>query len=641
VAGDFDGLLRVALDEGRAQGLGAVGGGRSRRFHPKYSLRFIRAFADWKPDMRPISETSALLARCTPLLDSVRFAVSYITWATVLAVLSFILPLIVTRDELEGDNLAYALAIGMPIAIQLMTFGAYRLLMTEKKRTTPDLAMFLRAFRSDASSDKLRGWLKAAMGQDWRLGGIRPPAERASFWVTLISPLITGLKYLGSRQFEMVAPDHNWMARLLATFARTRMVFIDIRDVTPHVLDEIRLAWQVFGAKRTVFIIDASKPEHAWKAGLQEHLGCDADEVRLLRWTEQASSFVSEVRSLLGSVPQGTATVPPEALAFVHEKVGDAQWDVRALDKPWVLVLLQQSLMVAAFGLLSLLHPWAMGGAGLLFGLAILLLYKNAWCRARKQRLQAIQINPAGPPSAGRLWGSLVLMLGATGLPLVFVLTVSMLAAHSLADNMKQAKIMTCEFDVSNLQTLLQLYEARCLLPPSTEQGLQALVEKPATEPVPDRWTQLLEEVPKDSWGRPYRYAYPAKRSDAGYDVWSAGPDGIDYTADDIGILTTRECSSFPSSALLAASLSASRITCACEGGAQRLTSWRWRATSTASSGWRWTRAARRAPARSGSPWTRKTRFFGPVTRSNQASISSWSAWPEKESSVSICAWTA
>jgi general secretion pathway protein G len=46
----------------------------------------------------------------------------------------------------------------------------------------------------------------------------------------------------------------------------------------------------------------------------------------------------------------------------------------------------------------------------------------------------------------------------------------------------------------------------------------------------------LLEEVPMDAWSHPYRYEFPARRSkkDA-YDLWSAGPDGLDGTADDIG----------------------------------------------------------------------------------------------------------
>jgi Type II secretion system (T2SS), protein G len=37
-----------------------------------------------------------------------------------------------------------------------------------------------------------------------------------------------------------------------------------------------------------------------------------------------------------------------------------------------------------------------------------------------------------------------------------------------------------------------------------------------------------------DPWGRPLRYRFPSTRDKEIYDLWSAGPDGIDDTDDDI-----------------------------------------------------------------------------------------------------------
>jgi len=71
--------------------------------------------------------------------------------------------------------------------------------------------------------------------------------------------------------------------------------------------------------------------------------------------------------------------------------------------------------------------------------------------------------------------------------------------------------------------------------PPTTEQGLKALVEKPTTEPLPEKWTALMEEVPKDPWGQEYKYRYPAQKSKKPFDVWSVGKDGVDGNEDDIG----------------------------------------------------------------------------------------------------------
>jgi general secretion pathway protein G len=128
---------------------------------------------------------------------------------------------------------------------------------------------------------------------------------------------------------------------------------------------------------------------------------------------------------------------------------------------------------------------------------------------------------------------------GFTLIEIVIVLTIiSILAAGSiymLKGNVDVAKETRVESDIQNIMTQLQLYEARNMRAPTTEQGLKALVEKPSTEPLPEKWTQLLEAVPKDPWGQEYKYRYPAQKSKKPYDVYSAGKDGADGTEDDIG----------------------------------------------------------------------------------------------------------
>jgi general secretion pathway protein G len=105
---------------------------------------------------------------------------------------------------------------------------------------------------------------------------------------------------------------------------------------------------------------------------------------------------------------------------------------------------------------------------------------------------------------------------------------------YLIKGNVDVAKETRVDTDIKNILTQIKVYEARNLQPPTNEQGLKALVELPTVEPVPERWTQLLEEMPKDPWGREYRYVYPAKRSKAAYDVFSVGQDGME-SADDIG----------------------------------------------------------------------------------------------------------
>jgi general secretion pathway protein G len=105
---------------------------------------------------------------------------------------------------------------------------------------------------------------------------------------------------------------------------------------------------------------------------------------------------------------------------------------------------------------------------------------------------------------------------------------------YLIKGNVDVAKETRVESDIKNLVTQLKVYEARNLQPPTTEQGLKALVERPKVEPAPERWTQLLEEVPKDPWNREFLYQFPAKRSKSEYDVYSLGRDGVE-SDDDIG----------------------------------------------------------------------------------------------------------
>ena len=59
---------------------------------------------------------------------------------------------------------------------------------------------------------------------------------------------------------------------------------------------------------------------------------------------------------------------------------------------------------------------------------------------------------------------------------------------------------------------------------PSTEQGLIALVSKPADEA---RWdgSYLKKGVPNDPWGQPYNYKRPGAHGE--YDIVSFGKDGV------------------------------------------------------------------------------------------------------------------
>ncbi len=61
---------------------------------------------------------------------------------------------------------------------------------------------------------------------------------------------------------------------------------------------------------------------------------------------------------------------------------------------------------------------------------------------------------------------------------------------------------------------------------PSSEQGLEALVEKPTIGKVPNNYSEngYLKKVPLDPWKNPFVYISPGAHGD--YDLISYGADG-------------------------------------------------------------------------------------------------------------------
>lgn len=89
-----------------------------------------------------------------------------------------------------------------------------------------------------------------------------------------------------------------------------------------------------------------------------------------------------------------------------------------------------------------------------------------------------------------------------------------------------EARIAAAKQDVATLAQALRLYKLDNLAYPTTDQGLQALVARPAAAPIPANWKTggYLERLPKDPWGRDYRYLNPGRHGEI--DVYSVGADG-------------------------------------------------------------------------------------------------------------------
>ena len=89
-----------------------------------------------------------------------------------------------------------------------------------------------------------------------------------------------------------------------------------------------------------------------------------------------------------------------------------------------------------------------------------------------------------------------------------------------------EARVVAAKTDIAAIMAALKLYRLDNQRYPTSEQGLQALVAKPNSPPVPPNWKPngYLERLPKDPWGHPYQYLNPGLRGEI--DVFSFGADG-------------------------------------------------------------------------------------------------------------------
>ncbi|GAA5143969.1 GspG family T2SS major pseudopilin variant XcpT [Prosthecobacter algae] len=130
--------------------------------------------------------------------------------------------------------------------------------------------------------------------------------------------------------------------------------------------------------------------------------------------------------------------------------------------------------------------------------------------------------------SAGFTLVEMVLVLGIVAL----LVGAGIVSLVGVLDSGKKTRVKA---DLNTLTAAFRSYETDNMFLPSTEQGVMALVQKPASRPAPVNYTPKLKKLLLDPWGNPYHYKRPGAKDKGGFDVYSAGADGLADTADDIG----------------------------------------------------------------------------------------------------------
>lgn len=127
---------------------------------------------------------------------------------------------------------------------------------------------------------------------------------------------------------------------------------------------------------------------------------------------------------------------------------------------------------------------------------------------------------------------------GFTLLEMVIVLGIIALIMGGVMVTLKKigavGNITRVEGDFSGIESALMGYKTMAGHFPSQQQGLKALVEKPAGAPRPKRWRQLQTKLQLDPWGNEYLYKFPGSKDSSRPEIISLGDDGVEGTADDL-----------------------------------------------------------------------------------------------------------
>ncbi|ENA0612322.1 type II secretion system major pseudopilin GspG [Enterobacter bugandensis] len=108
------------------------------------------------------------------------------------------------------------------------------------------------------------------------------------------------------------------------------------------------------------------------------------------------------------------------------------------------------------------------------------------------------------------------------------------LVVPNLMGNKDRADRQKAVSDIVALENALDMYKLDNHRYPTTEQGMEALVEAPTLAPLAENYNAdgYIRRLPADPWGNEYILISPGEHG--AIDISSAGPDGEAGTSDDV-----------------------------------------------------------------------------------------------------------
>ena len=103
----------------------------------------------------------------------------------------------------------------------------------------------------------------------------------------------------------------------------------------------------------------------------------------------------------------------------------------------------------------------------------------------------------------------------------------STIVGVSIFAQVDKGRITATSVQISNLESVLELYRMDNAHYPTTKQGLDALVNEPSdARNFPPGGYLQKRRIPEDPWGNPYEYEQPGQNNDHSFDLWSYRSDG-------------------------------------------------------------------------------------------------------------------
>lgn len=116
-------------------------------------------------------------------------------------------------------------------------------------------------------------------------------------------------------------------------------------------------------------------------------------------------------------------------------------------------------------------------------------------------------------------------------LVMVILAILAAVVVPRLAGNQEKAKKAAAKADIAEIGAALDRFEVDCGHYPSSDEGLQALVQQPGDA---QGWSgPYVKQAPLDPWKNPYVYTYPGTHNTKDFDLFST-EGGKDTSGNDI-----------------------------------------------------------------------------------------------------------